>query len=97
MPGYVIVSSSVKDPERFKEYGERAPATVAMYGGRYLVRGSAHESVEGDWMPERLTVIEFPSVEDARRWHDSEEYRPLRELRAPIAEFNVLIAEAFEG
>jgi uncharacterized protein (DUF1330 family) len=75
MPAYVIVDLTVTDLPTMEEYRKRVPATLAAYGGRFLVRGGAHQTVEGDWKPNRLVVLEFPSMEQAKRWYDSEEYR----------------------
>jgi uncharacterized protein (DUF1330 family) len=69
------------------------PATLAKYGGRFLVRGGAHQTVEGDWKPARLVVIEFPSLSDAQRWYDSEEYRGPKALRMRAGRTNVLIVD----
>ncbi len=57
------------------------PATIAKHGGRYLVRGGRVERLEGTWNPTRLVVLEFPSMEQARRWYDSEDYRGPKALR----------------
>ena len=93
MPGYVIADVEVTDPAAYEEYRTLVPATVAKYGGRYLVRGGAHEVREGDWRPTRVVVLEFPSVADARRWYDSEEYRPAKAIRHRAARSKVLIVE----
>ena len=93
MPGYVIADVEVTDPAAYEEYRTLVPATVAKYGGRYLVRGGAHEVREGDWRPTRVVVLEFPSAADARRWYDSEEYQPAKAIRHRAARSKVLIVE----
>jgi uncharacterized protein (DUF1330 family) len=57
------------------------PAVIAQYGGRYLVRGGQVETVEGEWHVPRLVVLEFPSMEQLKRFYYSAEYAPLLELR----------------
>ena len=93
MPGYVIADVEVTDPAAYEEDRKLVPATVAKYGGRYLVRGGPHEVREGSWAPKRVVVLEFPSVAEARRWYDSEEYRPARAIRHRAARSSVLIVE----
>jgi len=93
MPAYVIADVTVTDPPAMEEYRKQVPATLAKYGGRFLVRGGAHQTVEGDWKPARLVVIEFPSLADARRWYDSEEYRGPKALRMRAGRTNVLIVD----
>jgi uncharacterized protein (DUF1330 family) len=96
MPAYLILDIHVVDPEEYAAYRERAPATLEAYGGRYLVRGGEHEVVEGDWDPERVVVVEFPSVERAREWYASPEYRELAEMRQRAAPSQVLLVQGVE-
>jgi uncharacterized protein (DUF1330 family) len=79
--GYVIAIVDVTDPEGYAEYSRQVPATIAKYGGRYLVRGGKSEVREGDWPGPRTVILEFPSLSRAREWYDSPEYEPLRPLR----------------
>jgi len=93
MPAYVLADVTVTDPPAMEEYRKQVPATLAKYGGRFLVRGGAHQTVEGDWKPTRLVVIEFPSLADARRWYDSEEYRAPKALRMRAGRTSVVIVD----
>lgn len=93
MPGYVIVNVTVHDKVRYEEYKRLAQNTVAVYGGRYLARGGAVETKEGDWNPKRLVILEFPTVDQARKWWDSPEYRPARQIREGCAATQLVITE----
>jgi uncharacterized protein (DUF1330 family) len=93
MPAYVIAEVDVTDPAGFEEYRKQVPATVAKYGGRFLVRGGSLETVEGDWRPKRLVVAEFPSLEQARRWYDSPEYKDPKALRLRTSKSKILLVE----
>ena len=93
MAAYLIVDIEVRDPVLFEEYRKRVPATVAQYGGRFLVRGGAFETLEGTWRPNRLVVIEFPSMEQARRWYASEEYREPLAMRLKASSGNLVLVE----
>ena len=62
MPAYVIVDLTVTDQATMDDYRKQVPATLAKYGGRFLVRGGAHQTIEGSWKPNRLVVLEFPSM-----------------------------------
>jgi uncharacterized protein (DUF1330 family) len=90
---YIIVDLTVTDLPTMEEYRKRVPATLAAYGGRFLVRGGAHQTVEGDWKPNRLVVLEFPSMEQAKRWYDSEEYREPKALRLKASKANLIMVE----
>ena len=93
MAAYVIADVTVTDLPAMEEYRKQVPATLAKYGGRFLVRGGAHQVVEGDWKPTRLVVLEFPSLADAQRWYDSEEYRAPKALRMRAGRTSVVIVD----
>ena len=93
MAAYVIAEVTVTDLPAMEEYRKQVPATLAKYGGRFLVRGGAHRTVEGDWKPTRLVVIEFPSLADAKRWYDSEEYRAPRAQRLRAGRTSMIMVE----
>jgi uncharacterized protein (DUF1330 family) len=93
MSAYVVVDIDVTDPVRYEEYKKLAAPTVAAYGGRYVVRGGATETLEGDWTPKRLVVLEFDSVEQAKAWWSSPEYSPAKALRQQTANTEMVVAE----
>ena len=93
MAAYFIVEIDVQDPAAFEEYRTKVPATIERHGGKYLVRGGRQETIEGEWHPKRIVLLEFPSVEQARRWYDSEEYRPLKALRRRTARGHIVLVE----
>ena len=93
MAAYVLNDMEITDPALFEEYKLLSPATVAQYGGRFLARGGRTETLEGDWSPRRLVIIEFPSVEQARAWADSPEYAPAKRLRQRASKSNLIVIE----
>lgn len=93
MAAYFIVDVEITDPVGFEEYRKAVPATIEKYGGRLLVRGGKFEALEGGWRPTRLVVLEFPSADHAKRWYESEEYRPLKALRLKTARTNLVLVE----
>jgi uncharacterized protein (DUF1330 family) len=93
MPAYMIMDIEVTDPEGYKEYVRLAPAAVALYGGRYIARGGANETLEGDWRAKRLVILEFPNGESAKTWLNSPEYAPARKLRHQYAKSNMVLVE----
>jgi uncharacterized protein (DUF1330 family) len=77
----VIAHIDVKDPDRYKDYIKMSPVSIAKYGGRFIARGGRTESLEGEWQPKRLVILEFPSVERAKEWWASAEYADAKALR----------------
>ena len=90
---YVIAQAAVTNPEQYEGYKALAGAAVAKYGGKYIVRGGATHLLEGDWAPPRLVILEFDSVEQARRFYDSPEYQAARQQRQGAAQMNMLVVE----
>ena len=93
MAAYVIGEVEIRDPQAYQEYAEGVPATIARYGGRYLVRGGAVETKEGAWTPKRVVVLEFPTMDQARKWYGSTEYAPLLAIRLKAATANLVFVE----
>jgi len=92
MPAYVIVEVSVLDATAFERYKELAPPSIAAHGGRYLARGGRTDTLEGD-PPQRLVILEFPTLERARQWWASPEYAPARALREKAARIRMVAVE----
>lgn len=93
MAGYIIVEIDVTDPVGYEEYKKLAGATVEKYGGKYIVRGGAAETLEGDWNPKRLVVLQFESVARAKEWLNCEEYREPRKMRHRTANSKMIVVE----
>ncbi len=93
MAAYVIAEVDVHDTALFEEYRKLVPGTIAKHGGKYLVRGGTTETKEGGWTPKRLVVLEFPSMEQARKWYHSADYAPALTMRLKAATSKVLLAE----
>jgi len=93
MPAYVIVEVTVQDPVRYEDYKKMAAPTIAAFGGRYIVRGGAVQTLEGAWAPGRLVVLEFPSAERAREWWNSSQYAPAKRLRHETATTKMILVE----
>jgi uncharacterized protein (DUF1330 family) len=81
MAAYFIVDVKVEDPVTYEEYRKGVSATLEQYGGKFLARGGTVETIEGDWQPQRLVILEFPDTEHFKRWYHSPEYSALREIR----------------
>jgi uncharacterized protein (DUF1330 family) len=93
MPAYVVVQIEVTDPEKFEEYKKLVSPTIDTYGGRYLVRGGGTETLEGDWEPSRLVILEFPNTDRAKAWWSSEEYRVPKGIRQSASRCELLVAD----
>ena len=97
MAAYVIGEVDIRDLQAYQEYAKGVPATIAQYGGRYLVRGGAVDAKEGGWNPQRVVVLEFPTMEQAKRWYASPEYTPLLAIRHQAASSKMIFVEGYAG
>jgi uncharacterized protein (DUF1330 family) len=93
MPAFVIVEITVHDREEIVEYQKQTPAVIAAFGGKFIVRGGKTTTLEGGWTPERIVVIEFPTVEKANEWWNSEMYSPVKAIRQRAANTKMIIIE----
>ena len=98
MAAYVIGDIKITDPEKYSDYAATVPATSEAYGVRYLVRGVGKcEIAEGDWLPERLVLAEYESMETVKAWYYSPEYSALVKLRQSASTGNLIFVEGFSG
>ena len=93
MPAYVIADINVHDPQKFEEYKKGSAPSSAPFGAKYLVRGGRVEGLEGDWLPGRFVVIEFPSLEQAKAWWNSQGYAGPKAIRQSCATSNFIVVE----
>jgi uncharacterized protein (DUF1330 family) len=93
MAAYIIADVEVTDPETYAEYRKVVPPTLEQYGGRFVVRGGAPETLEGDWQPGRVVVLEFDDVAAAKRWYDSPEYSEIKAIRQRASRGTLIVVE----
>lgn len=93
MTAYVILEIDVHDPAVYEDYKKLAVPAVMAYGGKYLVRGGNVNTLEGDWQPQRIVVLEFENMETAKNWLNSPEYSPARAIRAKSAHTRSILVD----
>ena len=93
MPAYIISDVTVSDAEPRQTYRTRAAASIARYGGHYLVRGGPIEKLEGVWLPQAIVIVEFPDLERARAWYRSPEYAYALEVRDQALSRNLILVD----
>ena len=96
MSAYVIVEVTIHNQEEYEEYKKLTPVSIAAYDGRFVVRGAKTESLEGDWNPERIVVLEFPTIDRAKEWYHSKEYTAAKKIRHQNATSKMLLVQGFE-
>ncbi len=93
MPAYVIIDIDITDPIGYEEYKNLASPTLAVYGGKYIARGGHTEVLEGTWQPNRVVILQFDSIEKAKAWLNSPEYKEPRKIRLRTAKTNMIVTQ----
>ena len=90
---YIIANVRVTNATQYEEYKNFSSLAMQAHGAEVCVRGGAVEVLEGDWQPDRLVVLKFPSLEKARAINDSSEYSRARQARAGAAVMRMVLVE----
>jgi len=93
MAAYVFAQIEVTDAGLYEEYRKQVLPVVTQYGGKFIVRGGKVDPKEGDWKPQRMIALEFPSMEQAQKWYHSPEYAPLIALRKKASSGKLILVE----
>jgi uncharacterized protein (DUF1330 family) len=93
MPAYVIADVQVTDPAGYEPYRPLAAASIARFGGRFVVRGGRADLLEGSPEPKRVVVIEFPDADTARRWYHSDDYQQALKIRQANSTARLILVE----
>ena len=94
---YIVGQVTVHDPESYTKYSQHVSGTLALHGGKYLVRGGNSTQLEGSEQGDRKVVIEFPSREAALAWYNSPEYQAILPIRKANSEGHIALVDGFEG
>ena len=86
MSVYSIADITIKDPEAYAVYVEKAVPIIEKYGGRCLVLGGKVTPGEGGWTPNRVAILEFSDEESMMAYRNSPEYAPVRDIRHRAAD-----------
>lgn len=97
VPAYVLAEIDITDPQRYKDYAAHTPASIAKHGGRWVVRGGRTQVLEGEWEPGRVVIIEFPDLDAALGWFNSDEYQDLAAIRREASTTRLLVVEGASG
>ena len=94
MSAYLIVDTKIHNDSEYEEYKKRAKPIVEKHGGIYRARGGTLDIIETDlWTPTRIVIVEFPDVQAARAFVDSEEYAPVKPMRQKNAQCTLFIVD----
>ena len=94
MSAFIVFDTKIKNPEVYEEYKKLAKPIAEKFGGVYRTRGGEIDLRQNElWTPTRVVIIEFPSMDNARTFLDSEEYAPVKLIREQNADCTVFIVE----
>lgn len=93
MKAYLILDFRVSDMASFMEYVEQIPSYIQKHGGKYVVEGMRPEVIEGDWAPETLVILEFPTEKNARDFLDDPLVQPVFAIRHTSTTGNLILVQ----
>ncbi len=96
MKAYVVGDITVNDAEQYAEYARLVPALIEKHGGRYLVRGGNVTIKDGNWNPDRMVILEFPSKSCAEGFLEDPEYEPVAAIRHANADSRLVLVEGYD-
>ncbi len=91
---YIIANVTVTNPEQYAEYRKLSTIAVQAHGAEFCVRGGSVEVLEGDWTPDRVVILKFPSVEQAKAYYHSVEYQAAIKARQGAAVMRMVVIES---
>jgi uncharacterized protein (DUF1330 family) len=92
MSAYLIAFVNIRDRARFaKEYVPAVGETLEPFGGRVIAVSDEVRTLEGEVPPGRTVIIEFPDLDLARKWYESDAYAPLIALRKTLATTSIVV------
>jgi uncharacterized protein (DUF1330 family) len=93
MAAYVIVEVNVENTLEYEEYKKLTPTTLAAFDGKFIVRGGQTETLEGEWQPDRIVILEFPTVDRAKEWWNSDDYTKAQAIRQRTAKTKMIVVQ----
>ena len=97
MPAYLIGQVTIHDGAEYDKYLAGFMDAFAPFDGRVLVAAEEVELLEGTWPRTRTVILEFPSLDHAKRWYESPQYQSIAQHRFKAATSNIILAQGFEG
>jgi uncharacterized protein (DUF1330 family) len=93
MSAYVISMMAIHDPDTYRKYTDRTPPTVNKYGGKFLTRGEAVTTFEGEPYKDRMVILEFPSKAHVEAWMADPEYQEAMKFRLASSTMRMLLVQ----
>ena len=90
---YILANVDVKNPAAYEEYKRLSSIAMKAHGAEVCIRGGKADVLEGNWAPDRLVLLKFPSTQQARKFYDSAEYGAARKAREGIAVMRMVLIE----
>jgi len=94
---YIIVEVETTDEALMAEYRKHTPGAIAKFGGKFIVRGGKTRTLEGNWTPPRIVVLEFPDYAKAEEFYDSDHYKPILAMRMKAGKSKAILVDGHNG
>jgi uncharacterized protein (DUF1330 family) len=96
MKAFLVLDFAVRDVAGFMPYVEKIPAFIARHGGKYIVRGAEPKTIEGDWAPKRMVILEFPTRQNAEQFLADPDFQELAKTRHRTTTSKLVLVDGAE-
>ncbi len=96
MKAYLVLDFTINDLPGFRPYIANVPRYIERHGGRYIVRGAEPKTIEGDWSPQRMVIIEFPARENAEHFLADPDFQELAKIRHKTTTSKLVLVDGGE-
>ena len=90
--GYLIAHLKEHDPEGMEKFKQMSGPTIGEYGGKVLVREPSPDVREGENLG-TVVLIEFESIDAARKFYESEKYQAAKAVRELASNTDLILVE----
>lgn len=93
MAAYVIFDVDIRDMDRYQDFMAGVKPALEKAGAKYLTRGGAHKVYEGNWLPRRIVLLEFPDVKAWEEFYNGPTYQGLKAIRDACSDARLVSVE----
>ena len=93
MPAFLIARVNVTNPEQYENYKKLSVEAVNKYQGRFLARGGTTLTLEGTNETDRVVILEFDSLDNAKTFYESPDYQKAKAAREGAATGQFIVVD----
>lgn len=93
MSAFLIARVNITNPEQYENYKKLSLEAADKYQGRFLARGGTTLTLEGPNETDRVVILEFNSLDNAKTFYESPEYQKAKAAREGAATGQFIVVD----